>query len=190
MLPGTTPMGCHCRDKRSLCAAVWGEAVYSSDQAHPWLLPAQALLPEHHSLNLFHQTRCSSAGVQCLLGDSQDFSLSVILIHLCCLESISSGGTAGANNWHQEAGECWWHWGQGAAWEHQSPGLCSWQGVLHQLKQSSSVFTSQIYSLHPAFHSRKHWICTELAQWDHSPWQQSNTNIQILTFIQMSVVSS
>lgn len=119
-------------------------------------------LPEHHTLNLFHQSRCSSGGVQCLLAESQDFSPSVTLLHLCCPENILSG-TAGTNNWHQEAGECQWHSGQGAAWEYQSPRLCSWLWELHQLKQSRSVFTSQIFSLHPVFHSRKHWICTELA---------------------------
>lgn len=176
MLPGTPPMGCHCRDRDlSLCAAVWGE---HSLQQWPGTLTALSTgpavhLPEHHTLNLFHQTRCSSGGVQCLLAESQDFLPSVALLYLCCLKNILSG-TAGTNNWHPEAGECQWHSGQRAAWEHQSPRLCSWLWVLHQLKQSRSVFTSQIFSLHPVFYSRKHWICTELAQWDHSPWQHSN----------------
>lgn len=100
--PRHTSNGMSLQRQGSLCAAVWGEAVYSSDQEHPGLLSAQAL--QFTSQNItplicFTRPDVVSQSVQCLLGDSQDFSSCAILIHLFCLENISSGGTAGANNW-------------------------------------------------------------------------------------------
>lgn len=75
MLPGTPPTGCHCRDMD-----LYVQQCEERHSLQQWPgTPMTALstgpafhLPEHHTLNLFHQTRCSSGGVQCLLADSQD----------------------------------------------------------------------------------------------------------------------
>lgn len=84
------------------------------------------------------------------------------------------------NNWHQEARGCLGNTvGKGLPWNARA--LCSapssvWP--LCSLKQSGLLSNPKsLCSPHTVFYSRKHSMCTELAQWEYSPRQHSNTNV-------------